>query len=57
MSRGWDRPVGHRYYPFVDKAVLFLALNPEDIPPERMQEISILRDEAFRVLAAEGMGM
>ncbi len=53
----WDERYGHRYYHFVYKDVLFLALNTEDIPPERMQEISILRDEAFRVLASEGMGM
>ena len=53
----WDERYGQRYYHFVYKDVLFLALNTEDILPERMQEISLLRDEAFRVLASQGMGM
>lgn len=52
----WDERQGRRYYHFVYKDVLFLALNTEDIPPERLQEISTLRNEAFRTLAAEGMG-
>ncbi len=53
----WDERYGHRYYHFIYKNVLFLALNTEDILPERMQEISILRNEAFSVLRSEGMGM
>ncbi len=52
----WDERYGHRYYHFVYKDVLFLALNTEDIPPERMEEISILRNEAFSQLQSEGMG-
>ena len=53
----WDERYGQRYYHFVYKDVLFLALNTEDILPERMQEITLLRDEAFRVLGSQGMGM
>ncbi len=52
----WDDRYGRRYYYFVYKDVLFLILNTEDIPPERMEEISMLRNEAFSVLASQGMG-
>jgi UDP-2,3-diacylglucosamine pyrophosphatase LpxH len=52
----WDERYGQRYYHFVYKDALFLVLNTEDILPERLQEIEVLRNEAFRVLRSPGMG-
>ena len=50
----WDERYGRRYYHFRYKDVLFLILDTEDNSPERMQEIMEARQEALRIVAAEG---
>ncbi len=51
----WDERYGRRYYHFRYRDVLFLILDTEDNTPERMREIKEARDEALRIVAAEGM--
>jgi calcineurin-like phosphoesterase family protein len=50
----WDERYGRRYYHFRYKDVLFLVLDTEDNSPERMQEIMEAREEALRIVAAQG---
>jgi hypothetical protein len=51
----WDERLGHRYYHFVYKNVLFLVLDTEDNTPERAQEIFEIRTAALEIVKAEGM--
>ncbi len=51
----WDERYGRRYYHVRYRDVLFLVLDTEDNTPERMREIKTARDEALRIVAAEGM--
>ena len=51
----WDERYGRRYYHVRYRDVLFLILDTEDNTPERMREIKEARDEALRIVAAEGM--
>jgi predicted phosphodiesterase len=50
----WDERYGRRYYHFRYKDVLFLVLDTEDNTPERMLEIMEARQEALRIVAAQG---
>jgi predicted phosphodiesterase len=51
----WDGRYGRRYYHFRYRDVLYLVLDTEDNTPERMREIKAARDEALRIVAADGM--
>jgi predicted phosphodiesterase len=50
----WKERLGERYYHFVYKNVLFLVLDTEDNPVERMREIKRARLDAIEILKAEG---
>jgi hypothetical protein len=49
----WDERIGHRYYHFVYKNVLFLVLDTEDNTPERTQEIFEIRKAGIEVYMNE----
>jgi 3',5'-cyclic AMP phosphodiesterase CpdA len=55
LQRVWDERYGRRYYHFVYKNVLFLVLDTEDNPPERMQEVFEARNEAIEIMNSEGL--
>lgn len=48
MRQFWAERYGPRYYHFVYKNVLFLAIDSEDYTPERMREIYLARDVAIK---------
>ncbi len=50
-----DERYGRRYYHFVYKNVLFLVLDTEDNPPERMQEVFEARNEAIEIMKSDGL--
>lgn len=50
----WEERLGRRYYHFVHKNVLFLVLDTEDHPLERLREIARLRTEALSLVAESG---
>ena len=50
----WEERLGPRYYHFLYKEVLFLVMDTEDNSPERMAEITAMRDEAVETLQTEG---
>ena len=54
MWKVWEERYGKRYYHFVYKDVLFLALDTEDNPPDFQQYIHEIRLEAVRIQKAEG---
>lgn len=54
MWKVWEERYGNRYYHFVYKNVLFLALDTEDNPPDFQQYIHEIRLDAIRVQQAEG---
>ncbi|MEO2123608.1 MAG: metallophosphoesterase [bacterium] len=49
MRQVWETRYGTRYYHFIYKNVLFLALDSEDYTPERMREIYQARADALSV--------
>ena len=49
MREVWKTRYGTRYYHFIYKDVLFLALDSEDYTPERMREIYQARADALSV--------
>lgn len=49
MREFWEARYGSRYYHFIYKDVLFLALDSEDYTPERMREIYQARADALNV--------
>ena len=53
MRQMWAERYGPRYYHFVYKNVLFLVLDSEDFPEERMQEVYLARAEAIQVLEGD----
>jgi predicted phosphodiesterase len=55
LQRVWDERYGRRYYHFVYKNVLFLVLDTEDNPPERMQEVFEARNEAIEIMKSDGL--
>lgn len=50
----WEERNGPRYYQFRYKDVLFLILDTEDASPERMAEISRIREEGIKIYKTEG---
>ena len=50
----WKERLGSRYYHFVYKNVLFLVLDTEDNPVERMRKIEKARLDAIEIFRAEG---
>ena len=56
MWKFWDERYGKRYYHFIYKEVLFLVLDTEDNPPEIEKQIFKVREEALRIVKAEGWG-
>jgi hypothetical protein len=56
MWEVWEERYGRRYYHFVYKDVLFLVLDTEDNSPEEQIRIHEIRQEALRVIEAEGWG-
>ena len=55
MQNVWDERYGQTYYHFIYKNVLFLVLDTEDNSPERVKVIFEAREEALRIIEAEGM--
>ena len=55
LQRVWDERYGRRYYHFVYKNVLFLVLDTEDNPPERIQEVFEARNEAIEIMKSDGL--
>jgi predicted phosphodiesterase len=55
LQQVWDERYGRRYYHFVYKNVLFLVLDTEDNPPERMQEVFEARNEAIEIMKSDGV--
>lgn len=53
MRQVWETRYGTRYYHFIYKNVLFLALDSEDYTPERMREIYQARADALSVGAED----
>ena len=53
MREVWKTRYGTRYYHFIYKDVLFLALDSEDYTPERMREIYQARADALSVGAED----
>ena len=53
MREVWKTRYGTRYYHFIYKDVLFLALDSEDYTPERMREIYEARADALSVGAED----
>ena len=53
MRQVWEARYGTRYYHFIYKNVLFLALDSEDYTPERMREIYQARADALSVGAED----
>ncbi len=51
---GWEERLGRRYYHFVYKDVLFLALDTDDFDAAALQEQTDMRREAYEVAANEG---
>ena len=49
MREFWEARYGSRYYHFIYKDVLFLALDSEDYTPERMREIYQARADALDI--------
>ena len=47
MREFWEQRFGARYYHFVYKNALFLVLDTEDNPPDRMEEIYQARERAL----------
>ena len=56
MWKVWDERYGKRYYHFIYKDVLFLVLDTEDNPPDVQQQVFDIREEAMRIIEAEGWG-
>jgi predicted phosphodiesterase len=55
LARGvWEERLGHRYYHFVYKDVLFLIMDTEDHTPERLAEINRIRNEGIEVFKSQG---
>jgi 3',5'-cyclic AMP phosphodiesterase CpdA len=50
MRKYWEQRYGKRYYHFIYKNVLFLVLDPEDYPEERMWKIYKARKRALELL-------
>jgi hypothetical protein len=50
----WEERYARRYYYFLYKDVLFLVMDTEDNTPEFQLELAEIRDEALRVVNAEG---
>lgn len=51
----WGERYGPTYYHFRYKDMLFLVLDTEDSPPERVQEIFEIREEAIRIVDEQGI--
>lgn len=56
MSAVWEERYGARYYHFAYKNVLFVVLDTEDNPPERMREIYRARAAAIEILDGRAPG-
>jgi hypothetical protein len=56
MWEVWEERYGKRYYHFIYKNTLFLVLDTEDNPPEEQQRIFDIREEAMKIIEAEGWG-
>jgi 3',5'-cyclic AMP phosphodiesterase CpdA len=54
LQDAWGERLGPSYYHFVYRDVLFLVLNTDDYPPERLLEIAGLRRQAIDVAMTEG---
>ncbi len=54
LRAAWQERNGPRYYHVRYRDVLFLVLDTEDHPLERLREIAILREETIRVAAEHG---
>ncbi len=54
MRGVWEQRIGPRYYHFRYRNVLFLVLDTEDHPAQRLEELAALRDEMYRVAAEQG---
>ena len=57
LQQVWDDRLGHRYYYFVYRNVLFLVLDTEDNTPERTREIFEIRTHALARVKDEGMAI
>lgn len=55
MTEVWESRYGTTYYHFIYKNVLFLILNTEDNPDERIEEIKKLRTSAIEVYKTKGL--
>ena len=57
MWEVWEQRYGKRYYHFIYKDVLFLALDTEDNPPDEQLHIFDVRAESLRIVEKEGWGV
>ncbi len=56
MREVWETRYGARYYHFIYSNVLFVVLDTEDYPPDRLEEINGLLIEAMKVVEVGGWG-
>jgi predicted phosphodiesterase len=56
MWNVWEERYGQRYYHFIYKDVLFLALDTEDNLPDVQKQLFDIRVQALQIVADEGWG-